>query len=86
MEVGVRDLRNNLSRWIERVRRGQEVVVTDRGKPVARLTSVVESPAERRLIAAGLIEEPNETKKKIQRRGRITPRGSVSELVKEQRR
>ena len=29
MEVGVRDLRNNLSRYLDRVRSGEEVVVTD---------------------------------------------------------
>lgn len=35
--VGIRQLRDSLSRWIERVKRGDEVVVTDHGKPVARL-------------------------------------------------
>jgi len=36
MEVGVRELRTNLSQWIARAKRGQEVVITERGKPVAR--------------------------------------------------
>ncbi len=35
IEVGVRELRNNLSRYLERVRGGEEVIVTDRGSPVA---------------------------------------------------
>jgi hypothetical protein len=30
MEVGVRELRNNLSRYLDRVRGGEEVVITDR--------------------------------------------------------
>ena len=38
--VGVRELKNHLSAYIDRVRDGEEIVVTDRGRPVARLTSV----------------------------------------------
>lgn len=33
-EVGVRDLKNHLRQYLERVRAGGEVVVTDRGRPV----------------------------------------------------
>ncbi len=45
-EVGIRDLRNSLSRWIEKVRAGDQVVVTDHGKPVAMLSPAsVEEPA-----------------------------------------
>ncbi len=33
MEVGVRELRNNLSRYLDLMRDGEEVVVTGRGKP-----------------------------------------------------
>jgi len=34
---GVRAARQNLSALIEEVRRGHEIVITDRGRPVARL-------------------------------------------------
>lgn len=37
MEVGVRELRNNLSRYLDRMRDGEEVVVTDRGHAIARV-------------------------------------------------
>ncbi|MCJ7672194.1 MAG: type II toxin-antitoxin system prevent-host-death family antitoxin, partial [Acidimicrobiia bacterium] len=33
VEVGVRDLKNNLSRYLDRVKEGEEVIVTDRGRP-----------------------------------------------------
>ena len=36
--VGVRDLRQNLSRYLERVKAGEAFVVTERGREVARLT------------------------------------------------
>jgi len=35
--VGVRELRQNLSRYLDRVRAGEDLVVTDRGEVVARL-------------------------------------------------
>jgi prevent-host-death family protein len=40
LEVGVRDLKNNLSRHLGRVQAGEEVIVTDRGRPVVRLSSL----------------------------------------------
>lgn len=38
VSVGVRELRQNLSRYLERVKAGEAFVVTDRGNEVARLT------------------------------------------------
>lgn len=35
--VGIRELRQNLSRYIERVKTGEALVVTERGREVARL-------------------------------------------------
>lgn len=35
--VGVRELRQNLSRYLERVKAGEALVVTERGREVARL-------------------------------------------------
>ena len=40
MEVGIRELRAGLSRWLDRVRAGEELIVTDRGAPVARVTPI----------------------------------------------
>lgn len=35
--AGIREARQNLSSLLEEVKKGREVVITDRGKPVARL-------------------------------------------------
>jgi prevent-host-death family protein len=40
MTVGVRNLKNGLSRYLERVKRGEQIVVTERGKPVALLKNI----------------------------------------------
>lgn len=39
MEISVREMKNNLSKYIKRAQAGEEVVITDRGRPVARLVS-----------------------------------------------
>jgi len=41
--AGVRETRQNLTSLLDDVKKGREVVITDRGRPVARLT-----PIERR--------------------------------------
>lgn len=37
--VGSRELKNRLGRYLRRVASGEELLITDRGIPVARLTS-----------------------------------------------
>jgi len=56
-EVGIRELRQDLSRYLRRVREGERLVVTDRNRPVALLTPLPENedPWER-LIAEGKIK------------------------------
>jgi len=86
VEVGVRDLKNNLSRYLDRVANGEEVVVTEHGRPVARLTSVGPSTDKlAALVASGAVERPAMNARR-RPAGRITTSGSVSELVAEQRR
>jgi prevent-host-death family protein len=37
MDVGIRELKNRLSEYVARVKGGNEITVTDRGRPVALL-------------------------------------------------
>lgn len=85
-EVGVRDLKNNLSRYLDRVRNGEEIIVTEHGRPIARL-SAVDHPSDRlaTLIAAGAVRPPRSQQRRRPTR-RIKPKGPVSDLVAEQRR
>ena len=43
--AGIREARQNISELIETVRKGREVLITDRGRPVARLVPVEKSNA-----------------------------------------
>lgn len=37
VKVGVRDLKDSLSAYLRRARAGEHIVVTERGKPIAKL-------------------------------------------------
>ena len=58
--VGVRELRQNLSVYLRRVRSGTTYEVAERGRPVALLTPAPEiSTALRRLVSSGRASAPS---------------------------
>jgi len=84
-EAGIRELRNHLSKYLDRVRDGEEVIVTDRGTAIARVVPIGGVRAYDELVAAGVIE-PSQAKRRTRPDVRVVPDGSVSELVADQRR
>jgi prevent-host-death family protein len=51
--VGLREFKDRVSSYIERVEGGEVVTITKRGKPVARLIPAGVSPGVARLLAEG---------------------------------
>ena len=49
VEVGIRALKQNASEVVARVEAGEEITVTNRGRPVARLVSHISEPRRSRL-------------------------------------
>lgn len=47
MEISVRELKNQLSKYLRKVAAGDEVVITSHNRPVARLTKVQEVVEEK---------------------------------------
>jgi len=84
MEVGIRELRNNLARWLARAKKGEEIVVTERGKPVARLGPLRDRTMEE-LIAAGVVTPAKRPKTKLSGRRRVKAKGSVTEILLQMR-
>lgn len=84
IEVGVKELRADISRWIEAAQH-HDVVITNRGMPVARLVAVGEHPALERLIERGLVRLPARPARPLDVGDLVQARGSVSDLVAEQR-
>jgi prevent-host-death family protein len=57
--VNIGELKNQLSAYLQYVRRGEEIVVKDRNKPVARILPFEnESDDEARLVAEGKLKLP----------------------------
>lgn len=61
--VGARELKTRLGKYLNRVRRGETVLVTDRGEPVAELRPVQNAAnpkdaALRKLAALGVLTLP----------------------------
>jgi prevent-host-death family protein len=86
--VGVRDLRNNLSEYLRRVRQGEVLLITDRGRPIGELIPATGSRTAER--ARGLVRKGLATWSGGKPRGLLhapRPRGGlVSDAVIEDRR
>ena len=52
MEVNIHEAKTHLSRLLERVAMGEEVIIAKAGKPVAKLVSVETHPKKRKLGSA----------------------------------
>ena len=87
VDVAITELRTHLSLWLDRVQHGEEVVVTDRGVPVARLLGMTATGTLERLTAEGVIGRPaTATRPTASGRPRPRPRRPVSDIISEQRR
>jgi prevent-host-death family protein len=84
MDVGIRELRDDLSRHLAEVRDGRTITVTDHGKPIARIVPVDGPTRLQQLVAEGKVRPPLQRK----RPARIPSKtdGTVSDLIGEQRR
>lgn len=79
MSVGIRDLKSNLSEYVARAAGGEEIVVTDRNRPVARLVPYVGASDVARGIEEGWIEAPRRTQLADVERDR-SPRSTLAVL------
>jgi prevent-host-death family protein len=85
MDVGIRELRAHLSRYIEHVKAGEQIVVTEHGTPVARLMPLNGERKIDRLIREGVVV-PARSRTGWLPEKLIPVEGSVSEIVIDQRR
>lgn len=87
MDVAITALRAELSSWIDRVRAGDEIVITDRGTPVARLLPVDAAPLIDQLVQGGVLARPRSADRPAARgAARVQASGPIADLVSEQRR
>lgn len=85
VRVGIRELRENLRSYLEQVKNGDEVLVTERGRPVARILEPESHEATRaRLIREGRIKPATEQKWTpidVDRLPDLGPGPTLSEIV-----
>ena len=87
MDVAVTELRAHLARWIDVAREGNDVVITDRGTPVARIVALDSTAVIDRLTAQGVISRPNRSTRPVAGgRHRPTPKRPIADIISEQRR
>jgi prevent-host-death family protein len=83
--VGVRELKASLSRYLARVREGETIEVTDRGRPVARIVPVGIPEDLARLMAEGKVTwsgRPFRPPKKV---FKLKPGPPISDYISEDR-
>ncbi len=96
LTAGIRHLRNNLSRYLRRLKPGEVIMVTDRGRVIAELRSASgTSPAAtpltggyERLLADGVIapaREAGDPLADLNRHVKSAPPGTVETLIREDR-
>lgn len=87
MDVAISTLRAELARWVELARSGEEIIVTDRGVPVARLSAVESASLIEQLTQRGIVSKPSRAGRPVARgASRVHAHGPVAALVSEQRR
>ncbi len=85
-EVGVAQLRRELKDWLDRAQSGDEVVITDRGRPVARLSGIDTAPLLERLAEEGRLSgTPQAHRPTAHGRRRVKAEGDVAALVTAER-
>jgi len=90
--VGVKELKNRLTQYLRRTKQGEEVVVTERGKPIA-IIQPIQSPGPvvslqarlAKLAARGLLTLP--TRRPLKRVRKVRVSGPpISRTILEDRR
>jgi prevent-host-death family protein len=84
MNVGVKELRDGLSRHLAEVRSGHTVTVTDHGRPIARIVPVDHPTRLEQLLTEGRVRPAQRHKQSVPSPLKTTV--TVSDLVADQRR
>ncbi|GHF56366.1 prevent-host-death family protein [Amycolatopsis bartoniae] len=83
-EVPVRELNQDTAGVLARVKRGEEVEITERGKVIARLVPAQPSPVSA-LIASGKLRPPTVTSRIPRPAGPVRTDQEAGELLREMR-
>ena len=90
--VGIRELKNRLTQYLRRTKQGEEVIITERGKPIALIQPIrsVEHPVSlearlAKLAAQGFVTLPTQKPLKRVRLANVSGQ-PISKTILEDRR
>jgi prevent-host-death family protein len=85
--VGTRELKNRLSQYLRRVKAGETVIITERGKPVGQIMPIQSDQTSRlkKLAEAGVVEWNGQSVPSYQPKVVNRGKGLLSDLVSEER-
>ncbi len=85
--MGVRDLKNRLSAHLDRVKGGEEIMVTEHGRPIARLSPVgADVDRMTALVDAGIVRRSQTSARRLPtKRVKLTGSESLDDEVAAQR-
>jgi prevent-host-death family protein len=86
-QVSIRELKSRLSHYLRLTRRGESVVITDRGVPVGRIVPVGRNLGERlaAMRACGLMQWSGKKLRPITPVAKLRGRKTVADIVIENR-
>lgn len=85
MDVGVRELKQRLSEYLDRAARGERITVTERGRPKAQLVPLPGGDHIQRGIEEGWITPPMDSGSFPPAPRRAPANATVAEMVDEDR-
>ena len=91
ISAGIKELKNNLSRYLSHVKKGEDILVTERGKAIARIIKEDSKDIYLRemlspLIVRGMVKLPSQKIDRAISNPVKLPGKPVSEMVIEDRR
>lgn len=81
--IGVREFRDHLSAYLERVKSGESLTITEHGKPIARIIGQARSPWAMELIARGELTPARQSMPDLTKFKRVKISGSTQDLIDE---
>jgi prevent-host-death family protein len=85
VEIGVREFRARLSHWLDRAAGGEELIVTERGRPRVRVTGIGQQTTRERLIAEGILTPAKKPRGSTPLPEPIPIKGSIADILRDVR-
>lgn len=87
-EAGIRELKTHLSAFLRKVKAGEMVTITDRGKPIGRIMPIASSTHEKldAMVEAGIAEWSGNRYSPSKPTARMKGDRALSDLLLEDRR